>query len=342
MAYITISRSAFFHNLDIIAQRTGSVDKIALVLKDNAYGHGLKTMAKLASEYGITKAVVRSVHEAGMILDYFEHIHVLADIPRMDGPHSEKVCYTINAMEQIARFPKGSRVELKVDTGMHRNGIASERLTAAFEAIKEAGLKLEGVFTHQRSADTLSSEWFWQKKSFEKVKEEAVRLAEKYGLAPLRFHSANSATLFRGSSCDEDLVRIGIAAYGCLKMDETLGQPELKPVLSLWGEKIASRVLLPGQRVGYNGTFSAERELRVSTYDIGYADSLQRVLSDHSRTPEDVGLVGRISMDNSSFVANEDALLIFEDANVIAKAAGTIGYEILVGVRPDLERRLID
>ena len=342
MAYITISRLAFFHNLDIIAQRTGSVDKIALVLKDNAYGHGLGMMAKLASEYGITKAVVRSIDEALVILDYFDHIQVLADLPKRHGAHSEKICYTINAMEQIVLFPKDCRVELKVDTGMHRNGIALEMLDAAFDAIKEAGLKLEGVFTHHRSADSLSSEWFWQKKSFEDVKAESGRLAESYGFAPLRFHSANSATLFREASYTEDLVRIGIAAYGCLKMDVTLDQPELKPVLSLWAEKIASRVLLPGQRVGYNGTYSAEKEQVVSTYDVGYADGLQRVLSDDYGTPGDAQLLGRVSMDNSTFTADEEVLLIFDDANVIAKAAGTIGYEFLVGLRSDLERRLID
>lgn len=342
MAYITISRSAFFHNLDIIAQRTGSVDKIALVLKDNAYGHGLETMAKLAFEYGITKAVVRSMDEALVVLDYFDHIQLLADLPKMEGPYSNKVCYTINAMEQIALFPKGYRVELKVDTGMHRNGITPEMLDAAFDAIKEAGLELEGVFTHHRSADTLSSEWFWQKKSFERVKAKSGRLAESYGLGALRFHSANSATLFREASCTEDLVRIGIAAYGCLKMDVTLRQSELKPVLSLWAEKIASRVLLPGQRVGYNGTYSTEKKQEVSTYDVGYADGLQRVLSDDYETPGDAQLLGRVSMDNSTFTGDEERLLIFDDANMIAKAAGTIGYEFLVGLSSDLERRLID
>ena len=59
MAYITLSKENFFYNLDKIAQKTGSKEKIALVLKDNAYGHGILEMAALAQEYGIKKAVVQ-------------------------------------------------------------------------------------------------------------------------------------------------------------------------------------------------------------------------------------------------------------------------------------------
>jgi alanine racemase len=340
MAYIAISRSAFFHNLDIIAQRTGSIDKIALVLKDNAYGHGLEQMAKLAFEYGIGKAIVRSSDEAEQIQEYFDYLLVLTDLPA-DGRQSEKIRYAINAMEQIEKFPKGCRVELKVDTGMHRNGIAPQMLERAFGAIQKAGLRLEAVFTHHRSADTLSSEWFWQTKSFDRVKEEASKLAEMIGFSPLRFHSANSASLFRHEAHSEDMVRIGIAAYGCLQMGVTLLQPNLIPILSLWGEKLASRVLQPGQRVGYNGTYSAEKMQPVSTYDIGYADGMLRAASGRYVTPGNVALLGRISMDNSSFAAEDDTLLIFDDANMLAEAAGTIGYEVLAGLHPKLERRII-
>jgi len=64
MAYITLNKDNFFYNLDIIANKTKNRDKIALVLKDNAYGHGLCEIAKLAFEYGITKAVVSLNEEA--------------------------------------------------------------------------------------------------------------------------------------------------------------------------------------------------------------------------------------------------------------------------------------
>lgn len=339
MAYITLSKSAFFHNLDIIAEKTKSVEKVALVLKDNAYGHGLETMARLASEYGVTKAVVRSADEAEVIRNYFEYILVLADIPHQSDEH---ICFTVNALEQISRFPKGCRVELKVDSGMHRNGITIGDLDQAFKAIHDAGLLLEGVFTHQRSADTLSSEWYWQTQNFQQIKNESRRLCEAYGWAPLRYHSCNSASLFRSMPEDEAFARIGIAAYGCLEMDRTLVQPQLKPVMSLWGEKIATRELETSMRVGYNGTYEAHQRQRVSTYDVGYADGLHRALSNRYCSPEGNALLGRVSMDNVSFEGDADALLIFNDANVMAKSADTIGYEILVGMRSHMRRNVVE
>jgi len=80
MAYITLNKNHFFNNLDIITKLTKSKDKIALVLKDNAYGHGLLNMASMAQEYGISKAVVRSQEEAVKIDAFFEYILVLAEM----------------------------------------------------------------------------------------------------------------------------------------------------------------------------------------------------------------------------------------------------------------------
>lgn len=342
MAYITISRSALFNNLDIIAQRLEDIDKIALVLKDNAYGHGLVTIATLAAEYGVRRAVVRTHEEAMQIVSFFDYILVLADTPNITDEPDPRICYTINTLEQVREIPQGTRVELKVDTGMHRNGIEVTALREAFEAIRSADLRLEALFTHYRSADTLSSEWFWQKKRFEQVKEEAAALAEEFGFAPLRFHSANSAALFRETRHDETMVRIGIAAYGCLRMDRTLDGQGLRPVLALWGEKIASRTLQAGERVGYNGTYTAAEEEVASTYDVGYADGILRAASGQFVTPGGAKLIGRVSMDNTSFLSRYSSLLLFDDANMMAEAADTIAYEILVGLRSTLPRQVID
>jgi alanine racemase len=335
MAYIELDRSAFFNNLDIIAQQTGSVDKIALVLKDNAYGHGLEEMAAMAAEYGVRRAVVRNGDEARRIAQRFDDLLVLAEIP--EAP-SEKIRYAVNSLESVSRFPEGCRVEIKVDTGMHRNGITLETLEETFSAAREAGLRIEGVFSHHRSADTLSSEWFWQKQQFAAVREKALTLAGRFGFETPRFHSCNSAALFRGQTFDEDIARVGIAAYGCLQMEATLPQPALRPVMSLYAEKIASRTLEAGQRIGYGGIYAAETSVEASTYDVGYADGMLRTASNSYTTPEGVALLGRISMDNTAFAATTERLLVFNNANAYAAAAGTIGYEVLVGMRTHLRR----
>lgn len=339
MAFITLERKAFHHNLNMIAKQLRSRDKIALVLKDNAYGHGLKPMAQIASKYGITRAVVRTIEEAQAIKEKFPYILILADIPPVVMPEYN---FTINAMEQIRQFPPDSRVELKVDTGMHRNGIPAHLLHHAFEMINKNALRLEAVFTHYRSADEMGTDYFWQRYQFESVKRESRVLARRYGIKALRFHSANSAAVFRSSEGHEDMVRVGIAAYGCQEMDASLPQPDLLPVLSLWGEKLSQRRVNKGERIGYGGTFEADRQLQVSHYDLGYADGLLRSASDNFAAPGGERLLGRISMDNCAFTGEAEQLLIFNDARSYAAAAGTIGYEVLVGLHPRLPRKIVE
>jgi alanine racemase len=334
MGTIKLSREALHYNLDIIAQQVGAKDKIAVVLKDNAYGHGAKLIASAVREYGIKQAVVRLESEALEIADFFENILILADFPTSQN---SSFSYAINTMESIEKFPRGTRVELKIDTGMHRNGVAVGDLQRAFERMAHQGLVCVGVMSHFKSADTLSSEWFWQRKVFDDLKERAITLAENYGWKP-RFHISNSAGTFRSSQCLDDLVRIGIGLYGCLQMDATLLQPAFKPVLSLYGNKIATRTLKAGQRIGYNGIYEPACDEVVSTYDLGYANGLDRLASNQYVTPNGIALRGRISMDSAVFSTDTDELLIFNDANEYAKAVGTIGYEILACLDKDLKR----
>jgi len=334
MAYITLNKNNFFNNLDIIAKQTKSKDKIALVLKDNAYGHGLLEIAQMAKEYGITKAVVRCEVEAQMVQEFFDYILVLADFPHAKN---DKIRYTINDIYSIQKFPKNTKVELKVDTGMHRNGIRVDELQNALTKIKEQGLVLEAVFTHHRDADELSSEWFWQNENFSKVKKEVIAS----GFSDIRFHSSNSASLFRHVDFDEDMARVGIAAYGCLELASAFKDLGLKPVLSVYATKVSSRTLKKGEAVGYGGVFRAKEDCVVSNYDFGYGDGFLRVLSNSYTNPHAKKLVGRISMDNSSFICEDDEILIFEDATVIAKFAQTISYEILTSLKGYLKKEIV-
>ena len=338
MAYITLNKNNFFNNLDIIAKQTKSKDKIALVFKDNAYGHGLLEMATLAKEYGITKVVVQNGDEAKEIEDLFEYVLVLTDIPHAK---SKKLRYTINDINSINKFPHATKVELKVDSGMHRNGIKPSELKDAMKMIKEQGLILEAVFTHHRSADELSSEWFWQNDVFKQIKKESQELAKSLGFENLRFHSCNSAALFRHVEFDEDMARVGIAAYGCMQLAPAISVDCFKPVLSLYAGKISSKKLKVGERVGYGGTYETKEDIVVSNYDFGYGDGFLRICSNNYTTPQGRELVGRISMDNSSFLCDEDEILVFNDARDVAKVAKTISYEVLTSLKQSIKKRVV-
>ena len=334
MAYITINKQNFYHNLNQIALKTGSVDKIAIVLKDNAYGHGLELMAKLASKFGIKHAVVRKKAEADVIKSLFKTILILGDTIIKDEVYS----FTINSLEDIYQAQKGAKVELKIDTGMHRNGIALNELEKALALIKEQGLDLVGVMTHFRSADELSSELFWQQKQFERVK---VKVNEA-GFTEVRFHSHNSAAILRTKSFDEDLVRVGIGAYGYNELPVPFDKVELKPVMTLYAKKVSTRVLKASERVGYGGDFTAPKEMLVSTYDLGYGDGWCRGESQNPYlTSEGLPVLGRVSMDFISLASNKMEVCVMNDAQKAAKQFGTISYEVTTALSADIPKEVI-
>ncbi|NOR56848.1 MAG: alanine racemase [Sulfurovum sp.] len=334
MAFININKENFYHNLNQIALQTGSLEKVAIVLKDNAYGHGLELMAGLASEHGIAHAVVRNTYEAAKIESLFESILILGD----KVLKHEKYSYALNSLEAINEAEKGAKVELKIDTGMHRNGIALESLDEALGQITKQGLTLVGVMTHYRSADVLSSEFFWQQKAFEKVKEKVRQV----GFENVRFHSHNSAAILRNKHFSEDMVRVGIAAYGYNELETPFDKTRLKPVLSLHATKIATRVLRAGERVGYGGDFTAKEDMTISTYEVGYGDGWRRGdVSNPYVTPKEGNILGRVSMDFVALASEEDEVCIMNDAQEAAKQLGTISYEIITNLHPDITREVI-
>ena len=334
MAYIEINRENFFHNLNQFVSKTGSKEAIAIVLKDNAYGHGLKLMAKLSAEFGLSRAVVRSYAEAKVIKPYFQDILVLGDRALVDKGCS----FALNSLYDIYQAQRGSTVELKVDTGMHRNGIAMSEIEEALGEIKQRELHLKGVMSHNRSADELSSELFWQQKQFEEVK----RRVGEFGFGDVRFHSFNSASSLRLNCSTQEMIRLGIGAYGYSELPTLYTTLNLKPVLSLWANRVSTRVLKKGERVGYGGTLTAPREMIVSTYDLGYGDGWMRSSTIKPFiTAEGLPILGRVSMDYISLESSKDKICIVDNALLAGRQVGTISYEIMTQLSTEIERRIV-
>ncbi len=333
MAYIKLNKNNLFYNLKELSLKTGNKKKLAAVLKDNAYGHGLVEIANLVSNYGLEEAVVISNEEALKIRELFKNILILNDTPKNISNFS----YSITDISKLKTISKNIKIELKVDTGMHRNGIVMKELNKALDIIKQKKLNLIGVFTHFRSADEFSSEFAWQKDNFKEVK----KLVKNRGFK-VRFHSYNSAALLRSNSFDEDIARIGIAMYGYNELAKIINNTKLKPVLSLWAKRVSTRELLKGEKVGYGGDFVASKNMLISTYDIGYGDGLFRGDSKNPLIIQDnLKILGRVSMDFISLESIEDEICIFNDANRVAKHFNTISYEILSSLKSYLKRKIL-
>jgi alanine racemase len=332
VSFIEISKQNYFHNLDILCYKLKSKDRLAVVLKDNAYGHGLIPMAKLSAEYGITKVIVRTSDEARQVKSYFKSIIILS--PNLQEENHIKFSFVINDLSQIEQLPKNAKVHLKVDTGMHRSGILDYELDLAYKLIEKNDLILEAVMTHFRSADELSSELFWQQKNWNEVKQKVLTLTQKYNFKKPLFHSANSAALLRVTNYEDDFARCGIATFGYHQMPSCYETSKLKPVLSLWAEKIATRDLKEGQRVGYGGSYTAQTDMKVSTYDIGYGDGFFRHCNQGI-------FLGKVSMDSCSIKGDAQKICILSDASEIANHFDTISYDVLVKLSPTINRVIV-
>ncbi len=339
MSFILLDSSNFFHNLNIVKKQVKDINKISIVLKDNAYGHGILEIANLAFNFGIKNAVVRDLKEANLILNLFKNILVLADIPLIKPKCNINI--TINSINDLDKIPEKCSIELKVDSGMHRNGIDISELEISFTKIKKKDLKLKGIFTHFRSSDELSSETFWQRKNFEDIKKLSIKLCQKFNFNIPKFHFANSATTFRLNSSYEDLVRIGIASYGYLENNYLFSDINLKPVLSLWTEKNSTRLLKINQRVGYDGIFIANKNMIISNYDIGYADGFKRLTNQKFKTKCGNKILGKVSMDNISIEGDKQEVCLFDNARELASIFNTMTYDILVKLSNRIEKRVI-
>lgn len=340
MPTIILNKKNYIHNLEIISKQAGSKRKVAVVLKDNAYGHGLTEIASMANEFGITKAVVRTCEEAKKIKDYFKDIIVLSDTTIHNFSHTFHI--VVNSMEQLERMPKNTNIHIKVDTGMHRNGISPNTLEVAIHRALKKNLNIKGVMTHLRSSDSLSCELFWQKQIFKQVKKTTVNICEKLSIPLPMFHSSNSSALFRTNYFDDDFARTGLAQYGYLDSDPIFNIPNLKPVMSLWANKVASRKILKGQKVGYGGGYIAKKDMHISTYDIGYSDGFLRLNEKHNYTTADgYKILGKVSMDNCSINSIDEKVCIFNDVRELAKIHDTISYEIMTTLNQNIKKEII-
>ncbi len=340
MPKILLNKENLFYNLETISQKTGSKEKVAVVLKDNAYGHGLVEIAKLANEFGIKRAVVKTLDDALKIEKFFDFILILAE--KSFHTYSHTFHIALNSLDEIENIPENANVHIKVDTGMHRNGILPNQLEEAILGLSKRKIIISGVFTHHRGADELSTDFFWQRAVFSRVKSDVKRICEQLLLPIPEFHSCNSAALFRTANFDEAFARVGIATYGYLDNAGIYKFPKLKPVMSLWASKISTRELKKGQSVGYGGKFTANEDMTVSTYDVGYGDGFLRLNERNSyTTPKGYKVLGKVSMDNLSLNCSDNEVCIFDDVTKLAEIHDTITYEITTTLNPYIEKEIV-
>jgi alanine racemase len=311
--WLEIDLAAIGANVAALAERAGGAE-VMVVLKADAYGHGAVPVAHTALRHGATRLGVACVPEARSLraAGIRAPVLVLGYTPGWQGREAVGLDLslavfdldTARSLGRAARALDSSvSVHVKVDTGMHRLGVAAGEVpgfVAALGAIE--GLEVAGLFTHFACADDPGPAGdAATRRQLESFREVIVTLEADGDLPPL-VHASNSAGMLCRDDAVFDMVRPGIAVYG-LPPGPAVPVPGLRPALT-WKSQVAQvHDLATGESVGYGHLWTAGRPSRVATVPVGYADGLRRapatweyVLVRGRRAP----LAGRVSMDQIS------------------------------------------
>ena len=340
--------------------------KLMAVVKADAYGHGYREYCKALVECGVDCFAVAMVAEAEEIrrAGFNNPILILGatqeeeadDIVRHDiMPNVYNYSFAKCLSEAAARQNKTAKIHLKIDTGMSRLGLVcgednSETVSEIIKISKLSNIEIDGIFSHLACADEENSDYtYFQFSRFMKL----ISELEAVGINIPCKHIANSAAIMMYPEMHLDMVRAGIIIYGYYPSEEVdKGRLSIKPVMTLKSRVTQVKTAGCGVGVSYGKTYITDRETRIATLPIGYADGYLRCLS-HKAKVEIGGklcdVIGRICMDqcmidvtNVNNISIGDEVIIFGDGQITAdNVAGwmnTINYEVLCLVSKRIPR----
>lgn len=332
--------------------------KIIAMVKANAYGCGVSAVVPALDSY-VDAFGVACLEEARILRQFTTRPCVLLqgvfqkkELFDLADADFEPVVHQFDQLQWILETPlsKPLRVWVKIDTGMHRLGFdveSAEDVIASLQACPWVADDL-GIMTHLASAD-------------EPHNPQSKAQIALFNQLKLPQHStqsiSNSAAILSYPEALADVVRPGIMLYGVSPFSEQEGQElNLKPVMQFISEITAIHTYAPGERVGYGGTWEAQRTSTIGVVAAGYGDGYPRHIAPN--TPvfihgHDVPIVGRVSMDMLTVDLTDYAAAHIEvgtrvelwgahlPVERIARAAGTIGYELICQISPRVRAKAV-
>jgi alanine racemase len=374
--HLVVNLTQLRRNLDTIRAQVAP-SKVLVMLKANAYGHGVDGVAPFIApfvdyigvatleegihlrELGIAKPVLVAggtlPGQVPYFLDY--DLTLTATSPELLGAAE-------TAAESVARRLK---VHLKIDTGMERVGAHWNEAEPLLEAsLTLRHVNVEGIYTHFANSETVETPGMSRRTGFTYASDqlarfnEVLRFYEERSIPPppLR-HTANSAAVLNLPDSYFDMVRTGIMFYGVYPEHDTDRTVEVRPALT-WRSQVAfSKVTPAGQSVSYGSLWQSDHPARIATIPCGYADGYFRRMSNQARViingkkhPQ----VGRVCMDYFMVDVEEhpadvgdEAILLGESASGeritaedLAAWAGTNAYEVLTNISARVPRVFVE
>jgi alanine racemase len=360
-AWAEIDLDAIEHNVRTL-RRIAAPSALLAVVKADGYGHGAVPVARAALAAGATALGVALTEEGAQLraAGIDAEILLLSQQPPEQASaivahRLTPVVYTPEGLRSLASVaPPGYPVQVKVDTGMHRVGVAPADAVALVDAVVAAGLEWAGVFTHLAIADEpLDPFTATQLAEFDAV----LAALHAAGHEPPLVHAANSAGLLAHPAARRDMVRAGVAMYGIEPGPELGGLVTgLRPAMSLKARVSHVKRLTAGQRISYGLRYTFGGDATVATVPLGYADGVPRrlagtggqVLIGGRRLP----IAGVVTMDQFTVDAGDQQLEVGDEVVLLgrqgdeeiraeewAERLGTIPYEVVCGVSARVPRR---
>jgi alanine racemase len=370
---------------------------VAPVLKSNAYGHGLIEVAQILERENWAHGLDRGRRIPFFVVDsYFEAValrskgiktHILivgyTRPETIKDSRGQNTAFTVTSIDMLKKISdiryspwnwetgnngigtyiprprKAHRIHLKIDTGMHRQGIMVNEIHEAIEIIQRSpSIILEGICSHLSDADNADDSFTdaqimtWNKivKQFRKE------------FPSLKFvHLSNSDGHRFSKEIDANVSRLGLGLYGLAQDLAYATHLNIRPVLEMRTIITSKKAIKTGDHVGYGNTFTASKDMTIATIPVGYFEGIDRRLSSkgsvlvgnrHAVCP----IIGRVSMNITSIDVSttphinvgDEVIVISSIAtnpnsiNSMAQMCGTIPYEIAVKIPEHLKRVVVD
>jgi alanine racemase len=346
-ALARVNLAAIERNAARLRARLPDGTELCAVVKAQASGHGAVATARAALAGGATRLAVATVGEAAELREAGLTASILImgaisaeELPVALAAGAEVVGWSERFVDDLvgaaAADGRVVPVHVKLDTGMGRLGTRelndavalAERLAGS----ASPGVALAGAMTHFATADCDPEFLAVQLQAFAPF---VQRLRNGDRGRRVVIHAANSAATVGEPASHFDMVRCGIALYGCDPMNQDPDDSGLEPAMQLSSYVAAVKRARPGESSGYGRRFIADRDTWIATLPIGYGDGIRRGLSNNCdvliggrRYP----LVGTVSMDN----------ITVDLGPATGAAAGEVEQEAIIIGRSGAERQTVE
>jgi len=353
---IYVNKSSFNDNIQFLKGFTNK--ELCVVVKANAYGHGIDWTVNTAIESGVKWFAVAAVDEAILVRKISDNIRILllsepsiSELEKLVVNNIDTTVYNEKFIDQLGESKEALKVHLKLDTGMHRVGCSPENFLRIHEKILSyKNLALEGICTHFPVADT-------QKEDTKQSVDLFMKTISSIDIKNLFIHADNSASTTFNDEKIFNLTRVGLAAYGYSISPNSVAD-NLKPVMEIKTRISNLQSRKKGEAVSYGKAYVLEKDSIIATAPIGYGDGYPwnsfpdgKVIVNN----EFCKLVGRVTMDQILFdvtdmdVKIDDEVIILGTSNDkslnisikdIAVWNKTIEWEILTNIKDNRLNRI--